>query len=434
MVQIVADRLRETASNTGTTLELDGAVGGFRDLDTPAATNDTVDLVVYNSADNTWQAARYTFTSGSPDTIAVSQFFASSTGSAITWGAGVKDIFCGPPASVLKSLSAYGGDFTLINGTLSASVGSNALTVSVLTLAGAAPSPSDPVFVVFRPSGSSTSATPVVRIITAATTVIVSNGSTLGTSNSVPFRLWVTAHDDDGTVRLGISNRRSGLNILPYAEQTRVDTTAEGGAGGADSAGVIYSMSAVSAKAFRIAGFFEWGSGLGTAGAWSSGPTIGQMMEPGIKKPGDLVQRRGNQTGAVATGTTTVPADDTIPQNTEGDQYLTQAITPTSVANLLEIEVAGYGALSSQVTLIHSLFQDSTANALASGWASAPTGALAVMFLLGHTMLAATVSETTFNWRAGPNTAATFTFNGSGGNRFFGGAFGSRMAVREIQG
>ena len=29
------------------------------------------------------------------------------------------------------------------------------------------------------------------------------------------------------------------------------------------------------------------------------------------------------QTGAVATGTTTFPEDDTIPQNTEGDEYMT---------------------------------------------------------------------------------------------------------------
>ena len=55
-----------------------------------------------------------------------------------------------------------------------------------------------------------------------------------------------------------------------------------------------------------------------------------------------LVQVVNTQTGAVATGTTVMPIDDTIPQNTEGDQYMTLAITPTHASNKLLIEVSGH--------------------------------------------------------------------------------------------
>ena len=51
------------------------------------------------------------------------------------------------------------------------------------------------------------------------------------------------------------------------------------------------------------------------------------------------VQVVNTQTGAVDTGTTAMPCDDTIPQNTEGDEFMTLAITPTSATNKLKIDV-----------------------------------------------------------------------------------------------
>jgi len=41
---------------------------------------------------------------------------------------------------------------------------------------------------------------------------------------------------------------------------------------------------------------------------------------------------------AVATGTTQMPSDDTIPQNTEGNELMTLAITPTNSSNILLIQ------------------------------------------------------------------------------------------------
>ena len=52
-----------------------------------------------------------------------------------------------------------------------------------------------------------------------------------------------------------------------------------------------------------------------------------------------VVQVVNVQSGASATGTTVIPDDDTIPQNDEGDEYLTLAITPKSASNILVIEI-----------------------------------------------------------------------------------------------
>ncbi len=70
---------------------------------------------------------------------------------------------------------------------------------------------------------------------------------------------------------------------------------------------------------------------------------------------------------AVATGTTTIPVDDTIPQITEGNEFMTLAITPRSATNRLLIRVVfhlSHGSVST-ANLVAALFQDSTANALA---------------------------------------------------------------------
>ncbi len=55
--------------------------------------------------------------------------------------------------------------------------------------------------------------------------------------------------------------------------------------------------------------------------------------------PGKVVQVVNFQTGAAATGTGLIPIDDTIPQITEGNEYMTLAITPTNATNKLKITV-----------------------------------------------------------------------------------------------
>lgn len=148
---------------------------------------------------------------------------------------------------------------------------------------------------------------------------------------------------------------------------------------------------------------------------------------------GQAVQMVSVVSGAVATGTTLIPADDTIPQNTEGDQYLTLAITPKSTTNLLVIEANIFGSHSVTTDIIAALFQDSTAGALAANATFQPTATGKVSLPLRHVMTAGTVSATTFKIRCGGGNAGTFTFNGQATARVFGGITLSSIVITEYK-
>jgi len=145
-----------------------------------------------------------------------------------------------------------------------------------------------------------------------------------------------------------------------------------------------------------------------------------------------LAQSVTYTTGAVATGTTVIPLDDTIPQNTEGDQYMSLAITPTNASSTLEITVNWYGANDTLNSyLMMALFQDSTTNALASAFIGNTQLANGISNgSLVHSMTAGTTSATTFKVRAGANGGTT-TFNGRNAGRIFGGNMASRITINE---
>jgi len=150
---------------------------------------------------------------------------------------------------------------------------------------------------------------------------------------------------------------------------------------------------------------------------------------------GAVVQVVNTQTGALATGTTTVPTDDTIPQNTEGDEYMTLAITPTSATNKLRIDVSINVAtsVSGGHTLTAALFQDSTADALAAASMDTELANKQRQITFTYYMTSGTTSSTTFKVRAGAGSAGTTTFNGGSGGRFMGGVMASSITITEIQ-
>ena len=153
------------------------------------------------------------------------------------------------------------------------------------------------------------------------------------------------------------------------------------------------------------------------------------------KTAGTIIQIVNTQTGAVATGTTTMPQDDTIPQNTEGDQYMTLAITPTNSSNKLKIDVVWHGSNNNTGSniMVAALFQDSTANALAAGSGGTHDAANDMQHIyFNHFMTAGTTSETTFKVRAGFNASGTTTFNGAASSRRLGGVFASSITITEI--
>lgn len=168
------------------------------------------------------------------------------------------------------------------------------------------------------------------------------------------------------------------------------------------------------------------GAGINVSGA-TGAVTISATT---TGKIGQVVQ---NATGAVATGTTVIPLDDTIPQSSEGDQYLSQAITPVSASSTLIIDVVvvlATSAVSGFMTA--ALFQDAGANALAVASQYTPSNNAVVSVCFRYKMPAGTTSATTFKVRAGGNNAGTTTLNGQSGGRLWGGVAASSLTITEI--
>jgi hypothetical protein len=141
------------------------------------------------------------------------------------------------------------------------------------------------------------------------------------------------------------------------------------------------------------------------------------------------------QTGALATGTTIIPFDDTIPQITEGDQYLSASITPKRATSFLEITVSLQTTLvtASALAVIAALFRSSGVDALsATKVYSGATANSDLPVTIQHRVLAGNTSATTFTVRAGPSSAGTLNVNGRVGAGIFGGVNISSIKITEV--
>lgn len=314
---------------------------------------------------------------------------------------------------------------------LAVTVGSNALTIALKQGDGSTdPANTDNGSV--RIAFPTAAGAQVLRSVTGALSLTISAGSTLGFSANETGRIWVGAIDNAGTVELVAWRAWTGVGILAPPDGAIVSTTAEGGAGGADSAGVLYSATARTDKAFRVLGYIEIQTGA-TPGNWSNAASLVRVAAPGMPLPGQVVQSVRLVDGAVATGSTVIPFDDTIPQSSEGDQYMSLALTPQSALNLIEVRAVGFFASSIIDNWIAALFRDTGADAVrAMSSRSQAAGSPFAPANLEYRIVAGAVATTTFKLRAGPASAGTLTFNGSVAGRRLGGVFNSRMEIQEI--
>jgi hypothetical protein len=145
-----------------------------------------------------------------------------------------------------------------------------------------------------------------------------------------------------------------------------------------------------------------------------------------------LAQIQTFQTGAVATGTTPIPLDNTIPQNTEGNEYMSLAITPVNASSTLEIDVTMQLTNSAAAwVMTAALFQDAAAGALAVATGTHGNAGYINEITIKHIMVAGALTPTTFKLRAGIAAAGTTTFNGQAGAQMMGGMYASRITIKE---
>jgi len=249
-------------------------------------------------------------------------------------GAGVFTI-ASPNSASSYTLTLPTATGTLSLGTqiqpISASVAASALTISASALS-----------LDFRSTtlGSGT----VTTVTGTPANLVISSGSTLGTVSATQSRIVVIAMNNAGTLELAAVNI-SGGNQLD--ETNLISTTAEGGAGAADSANVIYSTTARTSLAYRVIGYIE--STQATAGTWATAPsTIQGYGGQALNSMSSLGYGQTWQTFTV--GTTRLI--NTTYYNTTGKPIVVRA-TLTASSN---------GTLSVNGTVIDQIFTGSGTN------------------------------------------------------------------------
>lgn len=145
-----------------------------------------------------------------------------------------------------------------------------------------------------------------------------------------------------------------------------------------------------------------------------------------------IVQKKFTSISSVITCSTVMPADDTIPQKTEGDEVLTLAITPVSVSSLLEIEFVSVCAIDTASTNVQvALFQDATNDALKALSINMPSATECSTVNLKHIMFSGTLASTTFKIRIGPDANNAYVNSDSAGNRLMGGISATTLSITE---
>lgn len=163
----------------------------------------------------------------------------------------------------------------------------------------------------------------------------------------------------------------------------------------------------------------------------SSGLASSSVTRAKIGYSGAVLQVVNVQTQSFVTSTVAIPTDNTIPQNTEGTELFTLAITPTSATSKLFIQVnALCGNTPAQWPTI-ALFQDSTANALAVNSSYQGIASAGLTLSLAYFMTAGTTSSTTFKIRFGLGNTGSMQINGFN-SAIYGGVATTTMTIMEI--
>lgn len=223
-----------------------------------------------------------------------------------------------------------------INLGLSVSSNTTALTINVTQADGTAPSAANPVVVPFR-STTATNGTVTLSSITSGLSLTIPSGATLGVPNTTPFRVWIFLAANGGTPEIGVATC-SGVSVVgagtiyPCSSWEHTLKTSLTIGAGSTSAGTLYATVGVANDAVRIIGYCDYATGLVVAGTWAGVCTTLQVMGPGIKKPGEVVQ-----VSTVGT-TTAVSTANAAFTNLAGN---TISITPAATPNPIRLTIQG---------------------------------------------------------------------------------------------
>ena len=139
MALVIADRVKETTTTTGTgTVTLGGASSGFQSFAVVGDANTTY-YTIAGQTGNEWEVGIGTYTS-SGTTLARTTVLSNSSGtqpSALSFSAGIKDVFVTYPAELAAFANGNGvvvENYIALTGTYTMTTGKNGMSVGPVTI------------------------------------------------------------------------------------------------------------------------------------------------------------------------------------------------------------------------------------------------------------------------------------------------------------
>ena len=306
------------------------------------------------------------------------------------------------------------------------------------------PTTTNPCRIAFRNAATTSSGGYTIAQATQSTSMVITGGSTLGMVAGEIGRVYIGAVVSNSVPELCAWNPKTWfsttvanhvLQLFRPSETEFQTTTAEGGAGAADSAATLFSTTARTSVPFRILGYMDIQQGA-VAGNWSNGPFALNLAGPGVKLTGDVVQTFATVTSTQTSTTATCPADDTIPQFSEGIAGLIASMTATTQVNPINIRSMTHCAnQSGAADLTAHLHLNAAANAVVA-FTNRANGANDPITLSLECMLATNTGAATGYYLVVGGNAGVTLFNGGGSaggaTHLFGGVSVARMTIEEI--
>lgn len=190
--------------------------------------------------------------------------------------------------------------------------------------------------------------------------------------------------------------------------------------------GTIYGVITASAHTSVTAVTVSWDSGS----LQSESLTVSVGPSPVGRASKGLTLQIAEDTLTTLVGLTTFIAfDDTIPQSSEGEEILSQAITPLRATSTLVCDVSVPVTAASGTLVVVALFEAGSADAKRVAYID---GGNQATISFSYQVAFGNTTARTFSVRVGQVNAGLCYINGSGGSRQFGGTMFSSLTIYEI--
>lgn len=235
--------------------------------------------------------------------------------------------------------------------------------------------------------------------------------------------------DDSSNEQLIFQKTASAVNHLEITNAATSNNPIISGAGSDANVGISLQPKA---GGNIILDVHTWPNSDGTSGQVLQTDGAGTLSFANAAS-GSVVQQVYTITTTHASTTTTIPNDDTVPSSSEGAQYMSRTITPTSASNILEITatIPIFSVSSDDKIFTLALFVDSETSArqvatqmLDDG---SGTGSITLKYIVG----ASSTSLQTWKLRYGPNSGTAYIGTDSGTGRY-GTATQSILHIKEL--